>query len=123
MIKYEPGDDLGELEDWPSDNPLSNYVIKQGDPRPSGRLDAGGPGYATRTGIWRCTRGTFECTEQRDELMAILSGHCLLTDVTTGETTELSAGGSLFVRDGARVTWDIIKDVTKVFFGYKADGF
>jgi uncharacterized cupin superfamily protein len=65
----------------------------------------------------------FECTEQGDELMTILSGHCRLTDMNTGETTELSTGDSLFVRDGSRVTWDIIDDVTKVFFGFKADGF
>lgn len=123
MIKYKTGDDVGELEHWPFDNPLSDYVIKQGDPRASGRLDAGGPGHTTRTGIWRCTRGIFECTEQGDELMTILSGLCRLTNMTTGETTELSAGDSLFVRDGSRVTWDIIEDVTKVFFGYKSDGF
>jgi len=123
MIKYKPGDDVGELEHWPFDNPLSNYVIKQGNPRASGRLDAGGSGHTTRTGIWRCTAGVFECTEQGDELMTILSGHCRLTDMTTGETTELSAGDSLFVRDGSRVTWDIIEDVTKVFFGYKVDRF
>lgn len=123
MIKYKPGDDVGDLEHWPFDNPLSDYVVKQGDPRASGRLDAGGPGHTTRTGIWRCTRGSFECTEQGDELMTILFGLCRLTDMTTGEITELSAGDSLFVRDGSRVTWDIIEDVTKVFFGYKADGF
>lgn len=123
MIKYKPGDDVGELEHWPFDNPLSNYVIKHGNPRASGRLDAGGPGHTTRTGIWRCTTGIFECTEQGDELMTILSGHCRLTDMTTGETTELSTGDSLFVGDGSRVTWEIIEDVTKAFFGFKADGF
>ncbi len=123
MIKYKPGDDVGPLEVWPFDNPLSNYEIKQGEPKASGRLEAGGPGHATRTGIWRCTNGVFECTEQGDELMTILSGRCRLTDMTTGEITELRAGDSLFVRDGSRVTWDIIDEVTKVFFGFKADGF
>lgn len=123
MIKYKPGDDVGELDDWPFDNPLSNYVFKHGNPRASGRLDAGGPGHTTRTGIWRCSAGVFECTEQGDELMTILSGHCRLTDMNTGETTELSTGDSLYVRDGSRVTWDIIDDVTKVFFGYKVDGY
>lgn len=123
MFKYKPGDDVGELEDWPFDNPLSNYQIKNGDPKASGRLDAGGPGHTTRTGIWRCTKGMFECTEQGDELMTILSGCCRLTDMTTGESTELSTGDSLFIRDGSRVTWDIFEDVTKVFFGFKVDGF
>ena len=123
MLKYTPGDDVGPLEDWPFDNPLSDYVIKQGDPRASGRIDAGGPGHATRTGIWRCTKGMFDCTEQGDELMTILAGRCRLTDLTTGVTTDLGAGDSLFVRNGSRVTWDIIEDVTKVFFGHKPDGF
>lgn len=123
MLKYTPDDDVGPLEDWPFDNPLSDYVIKQGDPRASGRIDAGGPGHATRTGIWRCTKGVFDCTEQGDELMTILAGRCRLTDLTTGLTTDLGAGDSLFVRNGSRVTWDIIEDVTKVFFGHKPDGF
>ena len=77
----------------------------------------------TRTGIWRCTKGVFECTEQGDELMTILSGRCRLIDMKTGQTTELETGDTLFVRDGSRVTWDIIQDVTKVFFGHKEDGF
>jgi uncharacterized cupin superfamily protein len=123
MLKYTPGDDVGPLEDWPFDNPLSDYVIKQGDPRASGRIDAGGPGHAMRTGIWRCTKGVFDCTEQGDELMTILAGRCRLTDLSTGVTTDLGAGDSLFVRNGSRVTWDIIEDVTKVFFGHKPDGF
>lgn len=121
MLKYKPGDDVGELEDWPFDNPLSDYKIKEGAPKASGRLDAGGPGYTTRTGIWRCTKGAFECTEQGDELMTILSGRCRLTDMANGHVSDLESGDSLFVRDGSRVTWDIIEDVTKVFFGQKAD--
>ena len=123
MLKYVPGDRIGELELWPFDNPLSNYKIKGGHPEASGRLDAGGPGQPTRTGIWRCTKGVFECTEQGDELMTILFGRCRLTDMATGEVKELEVGDSLFVRDGCRVTWEIVEDVTKVFFGHKADGF
>jgi uncharacterized cupin superfamily protein len=123
MLKYVPGDSVGELELWPFDNPLSNYEIKEGHPKASGRLDAGGPGQPTRMGIWRCTKGVFECTEQGDELMTILSGRCRLTDKATGQVRELEAGDSLFVRDNSRVTWDIVEDVTKVFFGHKADGF
>ncbi|MEW9920262.1 cupin domain-containing protein [Marimonas sp. MJW-29] len=123
MIKYRPGDSVGPLENWPFDNPKSNYVIKKGNPRASGRMDAGGPGHTTRTGIWRCTAGVFECTEQGDELMTILSGRCRLTDTITGEVSELGPGESLFVRDGSRVIWEILEDVTKVFFGHKSDGF
>lgn len=123
MSKYDPGDDVGELEDWPFDNPLSDYKIKDGEPKASGRLDAGGPGHTTRTGIWRCTKGLFECTEQGDELMTVQSGRCRLIDMASGHASELGVGDSLFVRDGSRVTWDIIEDVTKVFFGHKFDGF
>ncbi|WP_170467182.1 MULTISPECIES: cupin domain-containing protein [Ruegeria] len=123
MIKYVLGDDVGPLEHWPFDNPASGYQIKEGSPQASGRMDAGGPGHTTRTGIWRCTKGVFECTEQGDELMTILSGRCRMTNLTSGEVQELGPGDSLFVRDGSRVVWDIIEDVTKVFFGHKADGF
>ncbi len=123
MFKYKLGDDVGELEDWPFENPLSDYQVKEGNPRASGRMDAGGPGHTTRTGIWCCTKGVFECTEQGDELMTILSGRCRLIDMTTSQISELEPGDSLFVRDGSRVTWDIVEDVTKVFFGYKQDGF
>jgi len=123
MLKYIPGDDVGPLEKWPFENPKSDYQIKKGDPQASGRLDAGGAGHMTRVGIWRCTKGVFECTEQGDELMTILSGRCQLIDNNNGQVSELSTGDSLFVRDGSRVTWDVIEDVTKVFFGHKADGF
>jgi len=123
MFKYKPGDDLGPLENWPFDNPLSDYRIKEGQPKASGRMDAGGPDHTTRTGIWRCTKGVFECTEQGDELMTILSGRCRLIDMASGHINNLETGDSLFVRDGSRVTWDIIEDVTKVFFGHKPHGF
>ncbi len=123
MLKYKLGVDVGPLVDWPFDNPLSDYKIKVGNPRAAGRMDAGGVGHTTRTGIWRCTKGVFECTEQGDELMTILSGSCRLIDMMSGQISELKPGISLFVRDGSRVTWDIVEDVTKVFFGCKADGF
>ncbi|HBM67251.1 MAG TPA: hypothetical protein DDZ82_00295 [Rhodobacteraceae bacterium] len=88
-----------------------------GAPAASGRIDTGEAGYTTRSGIWRCTTGTFECTEQGDELMTLLSGRCHLTDQSTGKSHELGAGDSLFMPDGRRVTWEIIQEVTKVFFG------
>lgn len=120
---YRPGDDVGPLDDWPFDNPESDYRILSGDPRASGRLDAGGPGHVTRSGIWRCTAGTFECTEQGDELMILLRGRCCITDHATGETVSLEAADTYMIRDGTRVTWDIQEDVTKVFFAHKAGGY
>ncbi|WP_162933118.1 cupin domain-containing protein [Roseovarius sp. EL26] len=122
-FKYKPGDDVGPLDDWPFDNPLSDYVIQEGAPRTSGRIDAGGPGHTSRYGIWRCTKGAFDCTEQGDELMMVLSGQCRVIEHANGDICELAAGDSLFVRDGSRVTWDIREDVTKVFFGHKSDGY
>ena len=49
--KYKPGDDVGLLEDWPFDNPLSNYRITRGTPKTSGRIDVGGAGHKSRFGI------------------------------------------------------------------------
>jgi uncharacterized cupin superfamily protein len=123
MLKYRLGDDVGPLEDWPFDNPDSDYRITRGDPKTSGRIDTGGPGHDTRFGIWRCTDGAFDCTEQGDELMTILSGRCRLTDHATGTTVDLKTGDSYFVRDGSRVTWDVTEEITKVFFGHKPGGY
>ncbi|MGB0703528.1 MAG: cupin domain-containing protein [Paracoccaceae bacterium] len=123
MQIYTPGTEIGVLQPWPFDNPESNYKILFGAPAASGRIDTGGAGYTTRSGIWRCTAGTFECTEQGDELMTLLSGRCHLTDQSTGKSHELGAGDSLFMPDGRRVTWEIIQEVTKVFFGNKPSGF
>ena len=111
------------MQPWPFDNPESNYKILSGAPAASGRIDTGGAGYTTRSGIWRCTAGAFECTEQGDELMTLLSGRCHLTDQSTGKSHELGAGDSLFMPDGHRVTWEIMQEVTKVFFGNKPGGF
>ncbi len=123
MKQYRPGDDVGALEDWPFDNPASDSVIVSGTPRASGRMEAGGPGHVTRMGIWRCTEGAFECTEQGDELMTVLAGRCRLVDLNTGAVHELGPGDSLFVTDGSRVRWEIAETVTKVFFGHKPGGF
>jgi uncharacterized cupin superfamily protein len=125
FLQYKPGDDVGPLEDWPFDNPASNYVIPEGStPLASGRIDHGGPGHTSRFGIWKCTKGVFSCTEQGDEMFTILSGKCRLVDHTKGDTSyDLGPSDSLFVLDGSRVTWDITEDVVKVFYGQKLDGF
>ena len=123
LFMFKPGDDVGTLEDWPFDNPESEYRVREGNPQASGRLEMGGPGHTTRFGIWRCTKGVFDCIEQGDELMTILSGHCRLTDHSDGKVYELGPGDTLLSRDGRRVTWDVIEDVTKVFYAHKADGY
>ena len=123
MIKYQGVQDVGELEHWPFDNPLSQYKVIKGSPHASGRLDAGGTGHLTRFGIWRCTAGVFECIEQGDELMTVLSGRCRLINHTEGSEQVLAPGDSLFIRDQSHVTWDIDEDITKVFHGFKPDGY
>ncbi len=123
MHRYAASDSFDDLDPWPMDSPASAYVITAGTPQTSGRFDAGGPGHTTRQGIWRCTAGTFECTEQGDELMTVLSGHCTITDHATGQATKLGPGDSCFLRGGSRVTWDIHADLTKVFYAHKPDGF
>lgn len=114
LISYVPGMDVGgTLEEWPFDNPQSNYVIHAGRPKASGRIDHSTP--TTRTGIWRCTVGTMECTEQGDELMTILSGKVEVTDVETGKIVLLQPGDSMFSFHGKRLVWNVLQDVTKVF--------
>ncbi|NKB28464.1 MAG: DUF861 domain-containing protein [Rhodobacteraceae bacterium] len=123
MHKYQPGDDVGKLEFWPFDNPASDYRVTRGAPKTYGRIDQGGPGHTTRFGIWRCTEGAVDCTEQGDELMTVLSGRCRIIRHDDGAIRDLGPGDTLFVQDGSRVTWDVSEDVTKVFFGHKADGY
>lgn len=123
MFRLSPGDDVGPLERWALDNPASAYVIREGTPETSGRIDFGGPGHVVRYGVWRCTRGQLDCTEQGDELMLILSGRCNLIDHASGNRVALAPGDSYFVRNGSRVTWDIKEDLTKVFFGHKPGGY
>lgn len=121
FFQCKPGDDVGELEEWPFTNSASQYVIKEGSPSASGRLEHGGSGQTSRFGIWKCTKGSFECTEQGDEMMTLLSGRCEIFNHNTGITYNLQAGDTLFIKGGSRVTWKIIEDVIKVFYGHKAD--
>ncbi len=123
MQRYAPGDEVGPLEAWPFDNPASDYRIVSGDPKTFGRIDTGGPGHTTRQGIWRCTPGAFDCTEQGDELLTVLSGRCRITWLESGETRELGPGETLFILDGSRVRWEVTGELTKVFFAHKADGY
>jgi uncharacterized cupin superfamily protein len=79
--------------------------------------------YLTRYGVWRCTPGTFECTELGDELMTVLSGRCRITWLSSNQSTDLEPGDTLFIRDGCRVRWLVEEELTKVFFGHKANGY
>ena len=55
--------------------------------------------------------------------MTVLSGRCRLIHQDSGLVDDLGPGDTLFVRDGSRVTWDVSEDITKVFFGHKAEGY
>lgn len=122
VIPYKAGHDVGELEFWPFDNPSSNYKITRGEPRASGRIDAGGSGYTWRVGVWRCTEGEFECNEPGDELQVILSGKVRLVS-SDGSSTLYGPGDTFFTYLGDRVTWDVVEDVTKVFYSQNPSGF
>ena len=122
MHAYRSHSDIGALEDWPFDNPASDYRITRGNPRASGRLDAGGPGAKTRLGLWRCTAGAFECTELGDELQTILTGRVRLIKAD-GTAHDFGPGDSFFTHKGERVIWDVVEDVTKVFFSFSDEGF
>ena len=115
MHRYAGGEIPQDLEPWPFDNPQSDYRILRGNPRASGRMDAGGGDAGWRLGIWSCTEGAFECTELGDELQTLLGGRLTLTRAG-GETLEAGPGDTIFTRRGERVVWDIHETVTKVFF-------
>lgn len=121
--RYGPDVPQGGLQDWPFSNPLSNYKILRGTPKASGRLDEGGEGQPTRLGVWHCTQGAFECTEIGDELQSILCGRVRVTWLDSGTCREFGPGESFFTRKGERVVWDVLENVTKVFFSYNPDGF
>ena len=120
MRKYSQAENQQNLQHWPFDNPASDYRILRGDPKASGRIDAGGNDASSRLGIWSCTEGAFECTELGDELQTILSGRLTLTRAD-GETIEAGPGDTIYTRKGERVVWDIHETVTKVFFTCLAD--
>lgn len=121
MTSYRSGQPQKGLEPWPFGGDVSNYVIVRGNPRASGRMDRGTGDSAHRLGVWHCTEGAFECTERGDELQTVISGRLRLTRAD-GVTEEYGPGDSFFTHKGERVIWDIVEDVTKVFFTHDRDG-
>ncbi len=120
MLKYKNGEDVGELRHWPFTGEASNYEVIRGEPEASGRIDDSGPTW--RVGVWRCTAGTFDCNEPGDELQTILSGRVRIVRAD-GSEHEFGPGDSMFTYLGERMRWDVIEDVTKVFFGRNPNGF
>jgi len=111
---YHGVDSVGPLEAWPFDNPRSQYVIVDGSPSASGRLDFSSEDGSARAGVWRCTPGIFECTELGDELQTLVSGRLVLT-IEGQPPIECVTGDSVFTRKGQRVRWDIRETVIKIF--------
>ncbi|MED5533274.1 MAG: cupin domain-containing protein, partial [Pseudomonadota bacterium] len=90
------------------------YVIVQGNPVASGRIDYASPDGTARLGVWRCTEGVFDCNELGDELQTILQGRLILT-LEGQAPIECIPGDSIFTRKGQRVRWDIQETVVKLF--------
>ena len=113
--------DPKSLRQWPSIRDTPGYVVLSGEPVARGRLDVGNFDSTVRAGIWACSEGSFECTEIGDELQTILKGRLHITE-TDGTTHEFVAGDSFFTNKGARLIWNIIEAVEKIFFTYNCDG-
>jgi uncharacterized cupin superfamily protein len=121
MNKFGKDDRYENLDEWPFDNPVSDYRILRGSPRASGKIEAGSNQGQHRMGVWRCSEGAFECTETGDELQTIVSGRLILTRVG-GDSIDCGPGDSVFTRKGERVVWDIQQEVTKIFYSFNRDG-
>ena len=117
-IKQSYRDD--ELSVLPSLSTTPDYKIVRGDPRASIHYEIDDSETGQALGIWRCTEGAFECTEKANELQTVISGKLRLTG-EDGNTIELNPGDSVYTQQGEKVIWDIVEDVTKVFFNVKTD--
>ena len=114
MRLYHREENFDDLEHWPFENKASDYVIVQGNPVASGRIDYVSPDGSSRLGIWRCTEGVFDCNELGDELQTILQGRLILT-LGDEPPIECARGDSVFTRKGQRVRWAIRETMIKLF--------
>ncbi|MGB0385155.1 MAG: cupin domain-containing protein [Ardenticatenaceae bacterium] len=121
MLTYHRSDPVEDMAELPPLRDTPGYRIVRGNPRASLRFDMGGSDKQLRLGIWRCTEGAFECIEAGDELQTVISGRLRLIE-SDGTAHEFGPGDSIFTRKGERVVWDVIEEVTKVFFTYNRDG-
>ena len=114
MRLYRREENFDDLEQWSFENKASDYVIVQGNPVASGRIDYVSPDGSSRLGIWRCTGGVFDCNELGEELQTILQGRLILT-LGDEPPIECTRGDSVFTRKGQRVRWEIRETVIKLF--------
>lgn len=97
------------------------YRVLEGNPVASVRMDVGDGRSQHRLGLWRCTPGSFSCTEKGDELQTILCGRLTLID-SNGVRHSFAAGDSVYTTKGSQVTWQITETVIKVFFTHDHNG-
>jgi|GEM_PF-383028 len=110
-----------DLQTLPALSKTAGYRVIDGDPIAEMRLDAGNSDSAHRLGIWRCSPGSFQCTEKGNELQTILSGSMSLVD-ESGTSHNYGPGDSFYTIKGQQVIWKIHETVTKVFFTFDSDG-
>ena len=67
-------------------------------------------------GIWECSPGAFTFPDRPNtESVVILQGKVKLTDLDSGETTELAAGDAAVLQKGSSVRWEILETTRKFF--------
>jgi len=110
-----------DLKPLPPLAETQGYQVIDGNPTAAMRLDVGRADSTHRMGIWRCTPGSFKCTEKGNELQTILDGSMSLVD-DDGEIHRYGPGDSFYTTKGQKVTWQIHETVIKVFYTYDAAG-
>jgi len=105
--------------------------LKSGALTPAGQrvgADRGDPQVATRPlapqatgslGVWECQPGGWPVVNRPDtEFAYLLSGRATLTDQTSGQVVEVSAGDLVILPPGWSGRWDVIETVRKVYAIY-----
>ena len=121
MQPYLKNNVFSNLIELPPLSDNNDYVVKQGNPVASIRMDTGDMNSKHRSGVWRCTPGIFTCVEKGDELQTILNGKLILTE-EGGQKQTFLPGDSVVTKKGTTVTWEIVETVDKVFFTHDPDG-
>ena len=119
MRVYVRDDAERGIEDWSSPAERAGNRLLHGEPRASGRIDLAADDGRRTLGIWRCTPGVYDCTEQADELQVILEGRVRLVEAD-GSEHMLGPGDTVFTREGERLVWDVRETVTKVFYAVRS---
>jgi uncharacterized protein len=66
------------------------------------------------SGLWACTRGTFEVAYDKWEFCHLLSGSCRITP-DDGDPVIVRAGDAFVLDKTFKGTWEIIEDCSKHF--------